>query len=331
MATTGLRPISVAAAGPIMAAAAAKSWSADRREVIDDLNRYREMLYTDYDKLQLFDNIFYVLPINTYVECGLDPCGATEYQGFSVPNDIAGVEAIYQYGVPLTLHSRWRETHTGVGVATLPRADATQMAETFATQRDLNKVSKVGLFTEHEDDHGKCAFIEVLDFNNRRKKIKFELVYNAFVKSPCRIRKVISVVLPTDLMGSIRLSQTDGYDLSIYDPWENVPSYRRYRLASSRCTSSVLVHGNKRFQNVYFDNDIVEVGNRLIIEAAGRYLRYSTNGVDPKEIKRALFDKSEMDRYLLGEQAREDAGAVEDGSPFKGRPITASKTLPGYY
>lgn len=302
-----------------MAEAMNLSWDKDRLEVVRYINKYRNLLFTEYNKFKLFDNVFHCICINNF----------EDYQGFTLPNDVLGVEAVFAYGVPLKIRSRWREAHNGIGVSGLPRVEAVTMAETFATERDLRKMSKVKIFCENENDNGKKVYLEVIDASNKAKRVAFTLVHEGFAVSPVKVRRILSVSLPV-LNGSLLLMQDDGYELSAYAPWETVPNYNRMKVASSCGASSVLVQGTKKFQKIYFDHDIVEVGNELIIEAAGRYFKYGETTTDTKEIQRATFDLQNMERLLLGEIARHRGNAIQDNSPFKAPRDTIRKALPGY-
>jgi hypothetical protein len=323
---TGLNPCTVAEAGPIMARAMGFSWEQDRSEVVDYINRFRLLVFTDYDKFKLFDDSFHCICVQTFTS----ECGET-YQGFSLPNNILGVEAIYSYGVPLRLRSRWRESHTGLGVHSLGRVEAVLMAEVFATERDLKSATKIKLFTEHEKDNGKRVHIEVIDVSDRQRRVEFTLMHDGWAVSPVKIKKILSVSLPPGRSGSVLIAQQDGYELSLYDPWETVPAYRRMKLKDDCCKTTVLVQGTKNpKQKVYFDHDIVEIGNDLIIEEAGRYFKFGESTSDQKELQTAQYHRAEMERLLKGEIARHRGNSIQDGSPFKGGRITAVKTLPGY-
>lgn len=313
-----LSPISVSSAGPIVAGRLNKSWDNDRREVIEVLNRIRLLQYTSYEKFKLFDNVFHSICVTNF----------NGYMGFTLPNDVLGVEAVYRKGEPLTLRSRWRESHTGFGFKNLPRCDAVIMSETFPTERDIVKSTKIKIFTDSADDNDKKVFLEVIGSDNRVQKISFKLIYDGFAVSPIKVKKILSVSLPT-LVGSITLSQEDGYELSRYAPWENVPSYRRMKLSDRDSPTSVIVQGTKKFQKVYFDEDIVEIGNQLILEEATAYFKFSENTTDDRELQTAEFHLAKMGNYLKSEIARHRGNSIQDNSPFKGR-RTLRKKLPGY-
>ena len=113
-----MNAITVAEAGPIMAKALGHDWAKDRREVVDYLNKYRSLLYTEYDKFKLFDDVFHCICVTDFAQGCVSECNeAAEYRGFTLPNDVLGVESVWSYGVPLSVHSRWRESHTGIAVS----------------------------------------------------------------------------------------------------------------------------------------------------------------------------------------------------------------------
>ena len=85
-----------------------------------------------------------------------------------------------------------------------------------------------------------------------------------------------------------------------------------------------------KFQKIYFDHDIVEVGNDLIIEAAGRYFKYGETTTEAREIQRAALDLQNMEQLLRGEIARHRGNAMQDNSAFKAPRDTVRKALPGY-
>jgi len=305
-----------------------QSWEADKLQVVDMLNRYRCLLYTDYEEFKLFDNVFHCICISTFKQNCVGDCD--EYQGFTLPDDVLNVEAVYSHGAPMKMRSRWRESHTGIGVVSRGRIETVEMAETFATERDLQAVTKLKIYTENDNDNGKKVYVDVVDSTGRNRRICFTLIGNGFAVSSVKVKKILSVSLPVQREGSLMLAQADGYELSAYDPWETIPSYRRFRVNTQNCPSTVLIQGTKRFRNIYFDHDIVEVGNRLVLESAGKYFKYTDGTKDQAEIKTGEYHLAKMKTYLAGEIARHRGNSIQDSSPFKGARITRSKKLPGY-
>lgn len=328
----GLDPTTVDRAGPIVAAAKGLRWPEDRPEVVEYINKYRNLLFNSYQDFKLFDNVVHCICISTFRERCVDgSCGTpATYQGFTLPNDVAGVEAVWSYGSPLKLRSNWREAQVGIGVHG-PRVEAVEMSENFATERDLNSICALKVFAEREEDAGRKVVVEVLDADRNVVKLEFTLVADAWVTVETRVLEIRSVSLPFGRRGSVTLAQQDNYELSRYHPSEKVPSYRRFKVADSCYTSAVKVQGTRRFVPVYFDSDVVEVGDQLVMESGTRYFKYGENTTDAAELKTANYHKGEMAGYLNGLMARHRGHAVQDNTPFKGRPLPRrTKHLPGY-
>lgn len=318
----GLDPIPVAQAGPIMAKALGLSWCEDRAEVVEHLNKYRLLLYTSYDKFKLFNDAAHLITVAQF----------DGYQGVTLPPDIAAVEGVWSCDVPLAIRSRWREMHTGIGLLPGTRMSTIELAEMFPTERDLTVVGgTLKVYAEHSADTGKDVFVTVKRSDTERvERIRFPLEAATWQVSDVPVKKVLEVSLPT-LTGYVQLAQDDGTVLSAYAPWETAPMYRRLKLSTSSCACpTVLLQGTKRFVNIYFDHDIVEVGNQLIMEAAARYFRFGEASTDSKEIQRSEFDLAKMEKLLVGLIARHRGRAIQDGNPFRGRQITKTTTLPGY-
>ena len=304
-----------------MASAMNKDWATDRFEVVENLNRYRLLLFTEYEKFQLFTETFHRICVTQF----------NGYQGFTLPEDVLAPEAVWSYGQPLTLRSRWREAHVGLGLHCGGRVEAILMAEMFATERDLKSTTKIKIYPENSDDAGKKVYVEVIDASDRPKRIEFILVANGFAVSPVKVRQILSVSIPVGLKGSLLLTQLDNYELSRYSPWETAPSYQRMKVTSSNCPSTILLQGTKRFKKVYFDHDIVEVGNQLIIEEAAYYFKFGGNTSEPNEIKVSEMHRQKMENFLKSEIARHRGNAQQDNSLYNGTPRRPLRQqLPGY-
>lgn len=328
----GLDPTTVDRAGPILAAAKGLRWPEDRPEVVSYLNKYRNLLFNSYEDFKLFDNAFHCICISEFRErCATGSCtDPATYQGFTLPADVAAVEAVWASGESMKIRSRWREAMMGVGLVG-PRVDVLEMAEQFPIERDPNSICALKVWAERDEDAGKHVVLEVIDGDWKVKKLDFELVAGGWATVEERVREVRSVSLPLGRVGSVTLAQQDGYELSIYAPDETVPSYRRFKIASVCPAGAVKIQGTRRFRPVYFDSDIVEVGDQLVIESAARFFKYGENTTEAAELKTANYHKGEMTGYLSGLIARHRGHAVQDGTPFRGRPLPRrTKHLPGY-
>lgn len=300
----------------------------DKPEIIKYINKYRNFLYNSYEEFKLFDNVFHCICVNTFKQVCASCCEPT-YQGFTLPSDVLAIEAVWNYGRPLKLHSRWRESHTGIGIQGCSRVSAIEMAETFPTERDLTQKTSLKIFTEREEDEGKCVHIEVINAHNKVVTLTFTLISDGWSVASVVAKKILSVSLPAGRVGSITLAQRcDGFELSKYAPWETVPNYRRFKVANNCCKGTVLVQGTKKFRKIYFDHEIVEVGDDLVIEAAGKKFKFGDNTSDGNEINVSDKWRSELRIMLNGLISRHRGNAIQDGS-FPVRTIR-KKSLPGY-
>lgn len=285
----------------------------DRMEVLLYVNKYRNLLYDMYADVKLFDDYKVCLPIQRFTQNCVGVC--SDYFGVTIPDNMAGVVAAWEYDQPLTLRSRWREVFTGLHSGSSPHTELVEMPETSPTERVLNAPSILRVFTHTTEDDGKIATVYGKDTNGAPKVAKFKLTFDAFVNSDFVFTEISEVVLP-DLCGTIELRDEGDCTLSVYYPHEHIPKYRRYKLNAPCGTPSLLIQGTRRYQDLAQDTDVVEVGDRLIIEAAGRYFRYSEETTDAKDINRAEYDLKTLKDLLSGIISRHRGRSKQDGSPF---------------
>jgi len=325
----GLNPITLSQAGPTMARALGLSWKTDRPEVLRSVNKYRELLYSMYEEFKLFDNVFHCIEVAKFDQTCLK-CPAT-YSGFTLPEDVASVEAAWAYGHPLKLRSRWREAHTGIGFKPSgPQVSLVQMAESFPTERDLNKITTIKLYADRSEDDGKVVHLVGIGHSGKRFSERVKLVGDGLAFSKNRFSRILSIALPDEREGSVLLAQRDGFELSEYSPHEVVPSYSRVKVMDSRCPDTVFIQGSRRFVPISRDHDIVEVGNVLAIEAAGRYFRYNEGSTEDRDIKRANNDLATFKAIVLGNTKRHRGNMKQDNHPYSKYKPSHKKTLPGY-
>lgn len=323
---TGLDPITLEAALPIMARAMGLTVSDDRADIVEYINKMRELFYTEYDKFQLFNNHFQCICLSEFQQECADCCDRI-YTGFTLPFGFNSVERVWKYGEPLTMHSRWREGQFGIHADRCgPSVTATEMAGTFPTERDLKEPSSLRIFTENEEDADKCVKIRVIDTECKERVVSIKLISDGWAVSKIKAKKILSVSLPPDRRGYITLAQNDGYELSRYSPYEVSPNYKRYKVDGC---GPVLIQAVGKYFPIYFDHDIVEIGNGLVIEASGKYFKYGDDSSDANELNTANLWATKRDRLLNGLIARHRGGAVEDANPMLKRDLTR-KTLPGY-
>lgn len=329
--STGINPTTVDRAGPIVGEAYGLKWPEDRPEIVTALNRVRNFWHNLYREQPLFDDLFYCFCTTTFNErCqGGRPCYG-RYQGFTLPRDVASVQGVWENGESLTMRSRWREVLTGIGLCG-PRIEVLEMAEQFSTERDPKEITALKIFTERDEDAGKKVTISAIDADWKTVKLEFTLKSDSWATVDSKIREIRDISLPVGRKGSITLAQEDGYELSFYDPTETVPSYRRFKITSSSCPAIVKVQCTRRFIDIYFDSDVVEIGDRLVLEAGARYFKYKDSSTDAVQIKTAEYHRAGMEKELAGLVARHKGHAIQDGPRKQGRPLPRHlKRLPGY-
>lgn len=319
------RPMSVAEAGAIIAPKIGLTMSDNRREVVDYLNRYRNLLYNRYEEMRLFDNVFQCFcPQKFHNECtGCNPCNRC-YLGFTLPRDMAGIVNVWQWDYPLTLRDSWREGYNGRAPLHGQINDIVEIREGFPTERDLQRPSQLQIYAESGRDHDKNVVIHARNTDGRDVKIEFALRADASVNSAETVSKIHSVVLPSELQGYVTLSDSEGYELSVYSPVEKVPSYKRYKVPGN-CRGNILVQGSRQMVEVYFDTDVVEIGDRMVLEFMGTYFKYYESK-DQREMVKAEQALARAYQQLDGLVSRDEGGKLPEPRLYaKGRP-----GLPGY-
>jgi hypothetical protein len=177
---TGLEPTTVAVAAPIIANAMGIAWPGERKEVLQHLNDYRNLLYNRPEGVQMFSNVSHCICVSELREsCGTSDCSTwNTFHGFSLPADVAGVVGAWSARDAMILRSRWRETRTGRGDCGGAVA-LTESARQYATERDPNAVAvKLKVSCAHPDDAGKKVVVTAIDADWKTVTLEFTLVAN---------------------------------------------------------------------------------------------------------------------------------------------------------
>lgn len=302
-------------------------WPQDRAEIVEKINDFRDYLYNGFPELSLFTNVNHCIRVATF---GVE-CGSPAYQGIVLPEDVVGVEAAYDFGASLTLRSRWREAHTGKIPLDLPRVELIEMAEQVCTERPLTALTGLKVFSDCRDDAGLEVYVEAIMAEGVRKTLKFTLLPDGWAVINQLVRRIVSVSLPAGRKGGIILAQTCGHELSLYAPHELVPLYRKFKVASMCRSGCVSIQGAKRFIPVAFDHDIVEVGSRTVLKAAGSMLKFKSNTTDTADLRRSGFDAAELRQALVGLHARHQGNSAQDGPVTVAGEVNTRNIMPGYH
>jgi hypothetical protein len=331
----GIQPDTVLNVGQIMAEALGKDWCRDRKEIVTYINRFREDLYLMYPEFKLFTNKFYCLELQKFPEeclrtCG---CGGATYTGVTIPNDIDGILSVWEDHVPLRTYSKWWEGRVGRITNSEPQTSlsSTLVHQQFPTERNLTRPSKLKIYASSSEDDCKVVIIKAKTLLSKNQEIRCILRGDGIMETKEVVTAIHSVVLPSDLHGTVSLLQDDEYELSEYNSYDIVPSFRRLKInADNCCSKQVLIHGNQKFKPVCFDSDIVEVGSRRIIETAARIYRYGETGTDLAEERKALREEAKLRKLIKGALDRQRGKSSQDSGYFKRGSLIKSVSLPGY-
>ena len=329
-----IQPDTVLNVGQIMAEALGKDWCRDRKEIVTYINKYREYLHLMYPEFKLFTNKFYCLEIQCFPEDCTNTCSCAgdTYMGVTIPNDIDGVLEVWEDHEPLRTYSKWWEGRVGVVTTDRPRTTLSSILvhQQFPTERSLQSPSILKFYANSSEDEDKEVVIKVDTIMRKNQEIRVTLRGDGIVKTKEVVRAIHSVILPSSLCGTVTLLDKSDYELSEYCNYETIPSYRRLKITSSCNTGKILIHGNQKFKPVWFDSDIVEIGSRLIIEAAARMFRYGETGTEADDIRRSRMDEERLKKLIMGALDRKRGKARQDGNVFHKRRLNTTPHLPGY-
>lgn len=305
----------------------------DREEAVEFVNKYRNLLYNSYDRIKLFTDYEQCFTITSFHQ-DCHGHGCSTYRGFSATLDMDGVEGAWESLSPVTLRSSWREVATGINSPRGSKVELVPVSGTFATERDMTASTKLKLYASSKNDDGKQVNIKAKNSAGEVVDMIYTLNGDNHVISHNIVCKVLEVALPVDLCGSVELLQEDGYSLSKYPTGVSAPRYRRFRVHDSYYCSSntILVKYNRQFIPVSEDHELVEIGDRLVIEAAGKYFKYGDNTTDRKQKDAAKGYLADMYENLRNIKSRTTGRSTEDGNlPNQSRARRPRRhRLPGY-
>lgn len=307
----------------------------DRDEVVGYVNKYRNLLYNSWDRIQLFDDFTQCFRIQTFHQ-DCHGYGCPTYRGFTATLDMGGVVGAWESLVPVSTRSRWREVHRGKDGVSGPELELIPIAGTFPTEREMTGTQQLRIYPCSPKDAGKVVIVQAKTEDDVEHVLRFELKKDTQVTVNRHVCAVVSVTLPVDLCGRVELYQDDGTLLSTYPPGVRTPQYRRYRINDNVFCQhdTILVQSARLYIPVTEDYEVIEIGDQLAIEAAGRYFRYGENTIDSKERNAADGYKEEMFGHIAGIKDRDRGREHNDGAVpvnVRTKPRRSRRRgLPGY-
>lgn len=306
----------------------------DRDEVVSYVNKYRNLLYNSWNRIQLFDDYEQCFCLQTFRQ----DCyghGCPTYRGFTATLDMGGIVGAWESLQPVTTRSRWREVHQGK-VSRGSSLEVIPVNGTFATERDMTATQRLRIYACSPKDEGKMIIIQATGADGANHVLQFNLKKDSQVTVMRHVKSIQSVTLPVDLCGPVELYQEDGTLLSVYPPGVRTPQYRRYKVSDGfGCDSdTILVQSARVYVPVTEEYEVIEVGDQLVIESAARYFKYGENTLDAKERNAAKDYREEMFSYLDNikdrSRGREKNDGVSPTNAIKKPRRTRRKGLAGY-
>ena len=329
----GIEPTTVAKAGAYMAQYLGLSWPRDREAIVSKINDYRDLLYTD-PNLRLFDNVGECICVSSFpLGCSGASCdGSKTFQGFTLPEHLISVAAAWEAKRTLNLHSRWRESHYGLDQQERgERVSITETSTQLPTERVMLHSGKLKVFCSNSLDEGKIVTMDVVVEGGVSRRITFTLKFDTWMESADKVSQIKYVSLPEGRVGTVVLAEaSDLRVLSIYEPWEDVPNYRLFRISSSCPSGHILLQGVQRFREVQFDHEMVEIGSRTVLRTAAEHLRYGIGTTEQADNVKGKAAYGDMIGAIRGLVQRSRGEAKHDPNPFAGRRTAPSNLLPGY-
>ena len=264
------------------------------------------------------------------------------------------ITAPYELEVPLkvridgnvgTVWNRWFEFyHAGELDKCVPASEALfEESNTFPTVYDLpNEFCRVGVIGTAKEDEDAHCIISGLDPSGREiiTNHNGETISGEYLRIKQGVLRYTQAVFGK-ITGVVK-SKTIGYVqllwhrpelnlrgfLSDYSPFEEIQSYRRFRLTTPNCGSCIKVSvlGKIRIKNHYADNDILPFENLLPLELAAQECNAQSN-TDPEMAK---AKSNALNDEILKEN---EYKRIQPGSPVDiYQPLSAGaiKNIVGY-
>tara|TARA_A200000159_G_scaffold19571_1_gene16156 strand:+ start:6105 stop:7082 length:978 start_codon:yes stop_codon:yes gene_type:complete len=303
----------------------------DKEEVIGFVNRYRNTLYNSFDRVQLFDELEQCFSIQTFRQkCSGEV--SPYYYGFTATLDMDGIMGAWESLSPISTRSRWREMHRGKGNPAGSDVEIIPVNGYFSTERDMTSLARLSIYAHNKGDSGKQVVVVAVDDMGKSYNLSFTLSEDTHAYVNEMVCRIVSVTLPADLCGPVSLYQNGDYLLSKYPTGVPTPQYKRYKVNDVPSNSYVLVQSARSYIPISEDHEMVELGDQLVIEAAGKFFKFSHSTLDAKELRAGATYRDEMFSLIEGWQSRKRGNEKNDSRVnFAKNPRKVRKTaLPGY-
>lgn len=297
-----------------------KSVKADRHYLLAKLNAIRGVVHSNFPRL--FEYRFSSFQVQNFPHGAVTNFGYPNYFGITLPRGFSAPVKAWQCNEPLTPRSEWRSMHSEL-MPCRSELSVELVPGKFPTERDLLVPSKLSVYSDSEQDSGKTMIVTAR-LGTVEKRLRFDLSFDSLIQADFTVDQIISVSLP-ELLGSVTLFAGDRA-LSKYYHGETIPAYSRIAVKTNK-PCDVFVQARQLFEPVYFDTDIVEVGDVSVLEWLAKFVRWSSS-VEKQKRDLALecfqLAKSQIEagmKVAIGKMYR-------DGTP--GGKVNKRNITPGY-
>lgn len=288
----------------------------NRASIIEALNDARRVFYTLYQRVHLDFYIEGCVAVQEFCQ----PCAgcADTYLGISLPPEIEQVEALWIGCQPIPLYDKWVEYRTFVRSSNSCLTKGIDKGGDFPLQADIpcGRCALLKFIATDPSDCGKIVTVRFRDASNEERLERATLAMDgSAIETPASsVCRPGGIVLPVGLNGGVIVQDgITGMALGRLHPKITVPSMRRLKLTSGCKGDHVAFRATRKFTEVYWDYDVIEVGGeqKLALLEAHRYNKMvSTGSGDPAWQAKAKMHLENLTQYIAGSNMRSDGATV---------------------
>ena len=291
--------------------------SRHRAELVRLANQARQELYSMYSDARMSVDVEECFEVQAFcLDC--HNCCST-YNGITLTAEMDGVESIHISTSPVRYHSRWREVTDGVKCGNSCQFEAIDQGSVFPFERDASCCSGkcIAFRADSTEDTNKSIRLRYTDTSGEDRHESILLSEGQWMKTNYPVKKLHlpgAVVLP-ELCGPVAVAVWDGTtfdEISRYSPWERVPSYGRIKIHGVKAGDRVRVRANRRYHDLYFDDEIVESDNqRFWVNLASYIIMHDMITDNPNQMNIANGYLATAKRLLIGDKSRTRGDLME--------------------
>jgi len=304
-----------------------------RGDLVRLANSIRRELYSMYAEVPMNIDVKECFTVQSFcMDC--HECSSS-YLGITLTNEMDGLEAIYQSSEPIRYYSRWREQSTGIVSGQKCGFEAIDQGAVFPFELDAGVCQGgcIAFRAEFSQDNNKKIVIRYQDTAGKDRHEEILITEGQWMRTTYPVKKLNlpgAVILP-DLCGPVVVGvvKSDSItEISRYAPWEKVPAYRRVKIIGVKEGDRVLVHANRKFHELWFDDEIIETDNeRAWVNLANYVIMHDLKNDNPNQMNIARTYLADAKRLLVGDRSRSRGGLQETQFKLSPRRVKRSKLV----